>query len=111
MIQYSNDAIAEDKAYKEDCERCRREREIREAFPVTEWQDDVARGDTRLGYDDWVKHNMESMETETDWVAEEPPYTKTKKCEVCGKVGAISVSGHPEHFDGDYCKEHNPYNQ
>lgn len=31
-------------------------------FPIEDWQYDVANGDTRLGYWNWVKHNKESQE-------------------------------------------------
>lgn len=29
-------------------------------YPVTDWQYEVANGDTRLGYHDWVMHKIES---------------------------------------------------
>ena len=29
-------------------------------FPVEDWRYDVTNGDTRLGYLDWLEHNMES---------------------------------------------------
>jgi hypothetical protein len=32
----------------------------KDLFPYTDWQYDVANGDTKLGYDDWVLHNLES---------------------------------------------------
>ena len=28
--------------------------------PIEDWKYDVANGDTQLGYDDWVRHNIES---------------------------------------------------
>jgi hypothetical protein len=31
-------------------------------FPLEDWQEDVRLGDTKLGYKDWVKHNMETAE-------------------------------------------------
>ena len=33
-----------------------------EDFPVEDWQYGVRNGDTRLGYDDWVAHNLETAE-------------------------------------------------
>lgn len=33
-----------------------------ENYPKEDWQYDVANGDTRLGYEDWVRHNVESHE-------------------------------------------------
>jgi len=30
-----------------------------EHWPVSDWQYDVANGDTKLGYVDWVMHNKE----------------------------------------------------
>lgn len=32
----------------------------RAAWPRDEWQTDVSNGDTKLGYEDWVRHNVES---------------------------------------------------
>lgn len=29
-------------------------------YPVSDWQDEVANGDTRLGYIEWVEHRRES---------------------------------------------------
>ena len=29
-------------------------------WPMSEWKDDVAAGNTRLGYFEWVEHNKES---------------------------------------------------
>ena len=29
-------------------------------FPIQDWKYDVASDDTKLGYEDWVKHNVES---------------------------------------------------
>jgi hypothetical protein len=29
-------------------------------WPVKDWQHDVANSDTRLGYEEWVDHNIES---------------------------------------------------
>jgi len=29
-------------------------------WPIEDWQREVAEGDTRLGYEDWVKHNKET---------------------------------------------------
>lgn len=37
-------------------------------FPVEDWQADVANGDTRLGYEDWVIHQMESHEQDPEWL-------------------------------------------
>lgn len=31
-----------------------------ERFPVEDWQHEVANGDTRLGYDDWLEHQIEA---------------------------------------------------
>jgi hypothetical protein len=31
-------------------------------FPMSDWKYDVANGDTKLGYEDWVLHNIESHE-------------------------------------------------
>jgi hypothetical protein len=31
-----------------------------EKFPMEDWQYDVANGDTKLGYADWVLHNVEA---------------------------------------------------
>jgi hypothetical protein len=31
-------------------------------FPISDWRYDVANGDTKLGYIDWVLHNIESHE-------------------------------------------------
>jgi len=33
-----------------------------EDFPREDWKGDVANGDTKLGYFDWVIHNLESSE-------------------------------------------------
>ena len=33
---------------------------FREFFPQSDWQYDVRNGDTQLGYDDWLAHQMES---------------------------------------------------
>lgn len=35
-------------------------------FPVEDWQDEVANGDTRLGYRDWVAQQQMSREDEID---------------------------------------------
>jgi hypothetical protein len=29
-------------------------------YPLTDWQYEVANGDTRLGYDEWVEHRVEA---------------------------------------------------
>jgi hypothetical protein len=29
-------------------------------YPKEDWQYDVANGDTKLGYEEWVEHNIES---------------------------------------------------
>jgi hypothetical protein len=41
-------------------------------FPYEDWQQDVALGDTKLGYKDWVEHNMEAVEMEAvpKWLRE-----------------------------------------
>jgi hypothetical protein len=31
-------------------------------YPLADWKYDVANGDTKLGYADWVLHNIESHE-------------------------------------------------
>jgi hypothetical protein len=43
-----------------------------ELFPYEDWQQDVALGDTKLGYKDWVEHNMEAVEMEAvpKWLRE-----------------------------------------
>ena len=33
-----------------------------EKWPIEDWRYDVANGDTKLGYAEWVKHNKESEE-------------------------------------------------
>lgn len=33
-------------------------------YPISDWKYDVANGDTRLGYTEWVEHNKESHEGE-----------------------------------------------
>jgi hypothetical protein len=33
-------------------------------YPKADWQYDVANGDTKLGYVDWVLHNIESHEND-----------------------------------------------
>jgi hypothetical protein len=33
-----------------------------EEYPMEDWKYDVANGDTKLGYIDWVLHNIESHE-------------------------------------------------
>lgn len=34
--------------------------EAKELYPKEDWQYDVRNGDTKLGYQDWVLHNLES---------------------------------------------------
>jgi hypothetical protein len=34
--------------------------EAKELYPMEDWQYDVGNGDTKLGYKDWVLHNLES---------------------------------------------------
>jgi len=31
-----------------------------ELYPIEDWQYDVTNGDTKLGYKEWVEHNVES---------------------------------------------------
>jgi hypothetical protein len=31
-----------------------------ELFPMEDWQYDVANGDTKMGYAEWLEHNMEA---------------------------------------------------
>lgn len=33
----------------------------RERFPISDWQYEVANGDTRLGYADWLNHKLEAL--------------------------------------------------
>ena len=35
-------------------------RELEEQWPVDDWIQDVSNGDTRLGYAEWVQHQLES---------------------------------------------------
>ena len=35
-----------------------------EIYPIEDWRYDVANGDTKLGYKDWVNHNVESHKEE-----------------------------------------------
>jgi hypothetical protein len=35
-------------------------RNAKEAYPVTDWQFEVANGDTTLGYEDWIDHKIEA---------------------------------------------------
>lgn len=32
----------------------------KKSYPISDWRFEVANGDTRLGYDEWVKHKMEA---------------------------------------------------
>lgn len=41
---------------------------IQEQFPIENWQYDVANGDTKLGYEEWVAHQVESgVQTCDEW--------------------------------------------
>ena len=47
------------------CRMCRGEHEHwgeDSAYPVSDWQGEVSRDDTRLGYWDWVRENREQDE-------------------------------------------------
>lgn len=35
-----------------------------ELYPMEDWKYDVANGDTKLGYEEWVGHNIESHQEE-----------------------------------------------
>ena len=35
-------------------------------FPVKAWKEEVAADDTRLGYIEWVEHQMEALEDEQE---------------------------------------------
>jgi hypothetical protein len=35
---------------------------LAEKYPLTDWQDEVRAGDTRLGYEEWVQHRKEAEE-------------------------------------------------
>lgn len=35
-------------------------------FPMDQWREEVAAGDTRLGYDEWVLHQIEQWENSDD---------------------------------------------
>jgi hypothetical protein len=35
-----------------------------ELYPIEDWRYDVANGDTKLGYKEWVEHNIESHQEE-----------------------------------------------
>jgi len=35
-----------------------------ELYPIEDWRYDVANGDTKLGYKEWVEHNVESHKGE-----------------------------------------------
>lgn len=46
----------------ECCRYCPYNLEVRQTddFPVGDWQYEVANGDTKLGYEDWLKHKIEA---------------------------------------------------
>lgn len=44
-----------------------------------DWQYEVANGDTRLGYDDWVQHRIEALESSQVQVQTSGP-----QCKQCG---------------------------
>jgi hypothetical protein len=37
-----------------------------ERFPLTDWQDEVRNGDTRLGYREWLQHRKESEQGQAE---------------------------------------------
>ena len=37
-----------------------------ELYPIEDWKYDVDNGDTKLGYEEWVEHNVMSHKPETD---------------------------------------------
>ena len=63
-------------------------------FPVSDWQLEVANGETRLGYGDWVKQWKEARGE--DW----------EDCHVCGEPFRIDVSGIAHHVDDEDETDH-----
>lgn len=53
----------------EETERRDQHRELtaEEKFPREDWQYDVANGDTKLGYAEWVEHNVAAESTKRVW--------------------------------------------
>jgi len=48
-----------------------------ELYPIEDWKYDVSNGDTKLGYEDWVEHNVESHQKMDDDIKTEKEYTVT----------------------------------
>lgn len=59
-------------------------------WSLDDWKYDVANGDTRLGYEDWVRHNMEADTAghcpDCDTLRDAP--TDQEKCWKCGSTHA-----------------------
>ncbi len=49
-------------AIREAMKECQNTEAPSEMFPVSDWQYEVANGDTKLGYDEWLEHRIESEE-------------------------------------------------
>jgi len=71
-----------------------------EVYPVSDWQYDVANGDTKLGYHEWVLHKIEAEEIESN---EGIPLrsSEDKEAAMDNKKAAISqpTSGEDEGFN------------
>jgi len=47
-------------------------------FPLSDWQQEVAQGDTKLGYQDWVEHKYESEALASSSIKDRIPHIKVE---------------------------------
>lgn len=59
-----------------------------------DWKQDVASGDTQLGYWDWVKHNKEAAEVP---VTCPQCHGKDDACTLCNGTGSVTRDQHAEY--------------